>query len=408
MSEVGREALLLGQVVPPSRNGATPATSSASGLLTYDENAHLLTIASNRSGRCQSCLIPNLLTYPGQVVAVDLTGEAYAATAAARRAMGHTVVRLDPFEVAGPESDALDPMTLLDGLPSPALESGCQDLAELLVPGNSPGSGIEQSAFGLLSAVIGYLTAVPDRRSFDQVYVTMHSDDVIYNLAVVLDTIGKKIPKMSYSEIADFLQREDVTRSRILTHLTSHLKTFANPQVQGSVSRSSFSLSEMRAGAPVTVYLMVPPERLATHAPLLRVWVGTLLHNALKASRAGVPPTLFLLDHCAELGPFPLLEAVLRLRSGSAVRAWTFWHDLHQLRTTYPSRWPEIVAGSGVVQVFGSRETAAASEAEALLGLAPTDVWSLGPGEQFVRLDGTLHRARRLDAQNPLSSKIAR
>lgn len=58
------------------------------------------------------------------------------------------------------------------------------------------------------------------------IYDTFHSSDVVYNLAVVLDTIGKKISKMSYSEISSFLQKADIERSRILSAVTVKIKLF--------------------------------------------------------------------------------------------------------------------------------------------------------------------------------------
>jgi type IV secretion system protein VirD4 len=416
---LGPKALLLGRLDRPGRDESIGAPAAGDGLVTFDGDSHLLTIAPNRSGRDRSCLIPNLLAYTGSAVVVDLTGEVYAATAEARRGMGHAVVRLDPFAVTGPEPDALNPLDLLDGLEAPALEPACQDIADLLPIRNSPGDAEGYEAFGLLSAVVGYLSAVPEKWSFDQIYPTLHSDDVVYSLAVVLDTIGKKIPKLAYSEISAWLQKEERVRSQILSRITSYLHFLGNLEVQKSLSRSSIPLSEIFSGAPVTVYIVIPAEKLATNSALLRIWIGTLLYGALRSPERSSRPTLFLLDHCAELGTFPLLESLLRVESRGAFRIWTFWHDVYQLRTTYPVGWPAIVSGCGAVQIFGTKDSAAAAEAEALFRLPANDVWSLGPGEQIVRLDGMPRRARKLDPRvdltpdrpgpyRPLTSKIAR
>ncbi|GAA0542920.1 type IV secretory system conjugative DNA transfer family protein [Actinomadura livida] len=376
--------------------GRASGPAASGGTVTFDQPSHLLTIAPNSSGRAESCLVPNLLAYEGQIVVVDLNGAAYSATADARRNMGQTVVRLDPFEVIGPDSDALNPLELLEGLESPALETACQDIAGLVAPRNAFSEATDHEAFGLLCGVIGYLSATADTHSFDQLYSTMHNDDVIYNLAVVLDTIGKQIPKMAYSEIANFLQKSDSIRPQVLQNAIAHLKMLGVPQVQSTVSRSTVHLAELRAGAPVTIYLVIPPERLATHGALLRIWAGVLLHNVLRTSPPPLRPPLFLLDHCAALGGLPLLESVLGSGSYAGFRVWTFWHDLHQLRTTYPGAWPAIVSGSGAVQVFGTKDSAAASEAETFLGLPMNEVWALGPREQIVHLDGVPHRIGRL------------
>ncbi|WP_432994007.1 type IV secretory system conjugative DNA transfer family protein [Dactylosporangium sp. CA-233914] len=387
VGELGPKAIRLGRI-DQGKDGA--------GFVAADGDLHVLTLAPNRSDRVRHCLTPNLLTYPGRIAVIDLGGEAYAATAEARRRMGHTVVRLDPFGVAGPGSDALDPIDLLHDLEDPALSSACQDLADLFPLRTPSGEAAEYEAFGLLSGLIGYLAAIPEKHSFDELYPTMHSDDVVYSLAVVLDTAGKLIPKMSYAEIASFLDQDDRARNRVLARVRSQLPTFGNPEVRATLRSSSFSLSGLAAGDPITVYLILPVERLALHAALLRVWIGTLLHGVLRQRGGSALPMLFLLDHCAELGPFPLLESVLRMAPLDACRVWTFWHDAHQLRTTNPGSWPAIVSGCEAVQVFGTTDTAAAAEADDLLGLRSNKVGSLGPGEQLIRLGAAVHRARKI------------
>lgn len=400
----GSLALLLGRTERPGRDrpgagGAGPEFAAVNGLLAAGGAADLMTIAPNRSGRAKHCLIPNLLSYPGRIVVVDLDGEAYAATARARARMGHDVVRLDPFGDAG--SGALDPIDLAVGLAEPALTTACQDLADLLSLRTPLGETSEYEAFGLLSGLMGYLAAVPEKLTFDEVYPTINSDDVVYSLAVVLDTVGARIPKMAYAEIAAFLGQDDTARNRVLARIRGQVAALGNPEVRTVLRHSSFPLSELAAGAPYTVYLVIPAERMPTYAVLLRIWVGTFLHALLRQHGGGVePPLLFLLDHCAELGSFPLLESVLRAGSPEGFRIWSFWHDVHELRATYPVTWPTLVSNSDTVQVFGTTDTAAAAEAEALLGLAPNEVWSLAPAEQIVRLGKTAHHARKIDLRD--------
>lgn len=365
------------------------------GVATFGGESHLLTIAPAAAGRGRSCIIPNLLTYPGPVVVVDLTGQAYAITARARREMGHTVVRLDPFRVIDQDSDALNPFDLLKGLEGPALESACQDVAGLLPGFNSFTDVWENAAFGLLSGVIGYLAVVPERQNFADLYSTFHTDDVVYNLAVVLDTIGKRIPKMSYTEISAFLQKADAERSRVLTSITSQLKALSSQETQKALGTSSFPLTDVIEGKPVSIYLIVPPAKLPSHFSLLRIWIGTLLHCVMGRRARPAQPTLFLLDECAKLDSFPQLEAAITSGGEYGLRVWTLWHDLHQLRNLYPASW--LVSNCGALQVFGVRDFSASSELAALLGVEPEDIRLLATDEQIVCRDGVAQRIKQLD-----------
>jgi type IV secretion system protein VirD4 len=405
-----REALFLGRVDRPGRRrwvrgqaDALPAADEAV-LSGGGQAPHLLTIAPNGAGRDRSCVLPNLLNYAGQAVVFDVGGKAYAATAAARRAMGQLVMRLDPFGVTGPESHTYSPFDWIDPKDMSVFASDCLEIAELLSSGNSYGNVGERAATALVGAVLGYLYAVPEKQ-WDDLYSTLHSDDVVYTLAVVLDTIGKKIHPTSYTEIASFLERDDRIRSRILTTATSMIKDLGSPEVQKTLHDSEFDFPSQPA---ITVYVILPAEQLALHAALARLWIGFLLLRTARAAEKPALPVLFLLDHCAELSPFPLIEGVLAAVPAGSLRIWTFWDDVQQLRAACPRRWPAVIAGAGAVQVFGTIDPEAAEEVAAVLGLPADQIRSLGPGDQIVRLDGAApRRVRRLDARDGSSRPLA-
>ncbi|HXO41491.1 MAG TPA: type IV secretory system conjugative DNA transfer family protein, partial [Thermoanaerobaculia bacterium] len=322
-------------------------------------------------------------------------GEAYAVTSRARREMGQAVVRLDPFRVIDEESDALNPLDLLQGLEGPALESACHDVAGLLPGFDSLTDVWGNAAFGLLSGVVGYLAAIPEKGKFADLYSTFHTDDTVYSLAVVIDQVGKRIPKMSYCEISSWLQKADAERSRVLTSVTAQLKAMSSQEVQKALGTSTFSLADVIEGKPISIYVTVPPAKLPSHFSLLRVWIGTLLHCMLRRRVYPAQPTLFLLDECGKLGPFPLLEAAIVSGRDSGLRVWTFWHDLHQLRSLYPASW--LVSNTGAFQTFGMRDFSASSELAALLGVEPEGLRLLAADEQIVWQGGASRRIKLLD-----------
>lgn len=401
-SKLGQEALFLGRTERPGRRrwGKAAATDELPGadeavVCTGGAAPHLLTFAPNGSHLDRSCLLPNLLHYPGPVVVLDVDGGAFAATAAARRALGHHVARLDPFGVTGPEAnpDTYTTADWIEGGSKEIVSRGCRWVAELFSRGPSLGDADEDDAVGLLAAILGYLYVVPEKKiNENELYVTLHSEDIVYSLAVVLDTIGKKLPDAAYAELAAFLAKDDRTRTRILARATSLLKIFSSLEVAATVDGSTFTFPWDR---PTTVYIIVPAERLKVYAPMLRVWIGGMLHTALSEPAPAVP-SLFLLEHCAELMPFPQLAAAYAASPPGRLRLWTFWHDVSRLRAAYARDWPAMIAASGAVQVFGTSDPEAAAEAAAILGLPQDEIRSLGPGDQVVRLDGVPRRSQRL------------
>lgn len=397
----GQEALFLGRVDRPERRrwARNPAnalpTAGEAVLASGGKTPHLLTIAPNDAGRDRSCVIPNLLSYAGQIVVFDVEGKAYAATADARRAMGQLVMRLDPFGVTGPESDTYSPLDWIEPKDVSVMVSDSLEIAELLSMGNSYGKVGQHAAITLLGAVLGYLYSNPEMH-FDDLYSTLHSDDVVYSLAVALDIRGKKMHPTSYTEIASFLERDDRTRSRILATATSMIKCLGSPEVQKALHDSAFDFPSQ---PPVTVYVLLPAERLATHSALARLWIGFLLLRTARIAEKPALPALFLLDHCAELSPFPLIEWALAAPTDS-LRIWTFWDDVQQLRAACPRRWPAIIANAGAVQVFGISASETVDEVAAVLGLSADHIRALRPGDQIVWLDGAApRRVGRLDAR---------
>lgn len=65
-----------------------------------DDDRHVCTFAGSRSGKGRAAIVPNMLHYPGSVLATDPKGELATMTARRRVEMGQKVYVLDPFGVA--------------------------------------------------------------------------------------------------------------------------------------------------------------------------------------------------------------------------------------------------------------------------------------------------------------------
>jgi type IV secretion system protein VirD4 len=372
------------------------STPTGGDLRTLAGESHLLTIGATSSEKRGSSIIPTLLSYPGPVVVIDPTGESYQVTARARREMGHTVVRLDPFHVIDQDSDALNPLDLIS-LDSSDVETDAPVVADLLWPTLSLNDFWERQAFDLVRAVIAYLSVVPEKRTVEGLTGTLTSDDVIYNLAVVLDTIGKKIPQSAYTTIASFLQKPDLDRARILAVAVPRLRVLMSKEVLKTLGPSSVPLTELIAGNRLSIFVIVPPTRLASHSALLRLWLGTLIHCV--TSRKTLPPqrTLFILDECVHLENLSPLELAITSCRGVGLQVWTFWQDLGQIRGWYPATWPTMIENCGAIQVFGSKDYSAASEVAALFGIEPEDILLLDSDEQIINLKGSLQKVKTIN-----------
>jgi type IV secretion system protein VirD4 len=363
------------------------------GAITYTGDSHLMTIAPTGSGKGRSVIIPNLLHYNGPVIVVDPKGENYAVTAKYRKeVLGHKVVVLDPFRVTNAKSDGLNPFDIFT-LDNADIETDAQALAELLSEGNRFSSDPfwDLAACGLYSGLIAYMVSVLEKKEWNmnKLRDIIMGDDTVYNLAVMLDTQGKKMKKMAYQEITSFLQMPDEkTRPSVKATALGYLKSFTSDRVGSTLEKSSFSLEEVVNGDKLSIYIIIPPDKLKSHRGLLKVWVNTLMKAI--TSRKEIPEhrTLFILDECGQLGSFPFLETAITLLRGYGLQTWTFWQDLSQLRKLYEIEWSTMVNNCAVLQIFGTKNYRVASEFSEMVGVETDQVSDVRASEQILLIDG--------------------
>ena len=103
----------------------------------------------------------------------------------------------------------------------------------------------------------------------------------------------------------------------------------------------------------MTVYLVIPPNRLDTARPLLRAWLMTLSAVLLKRAARPERSTLLLIDEAAQMGRMELMLQAMTLLRGYGLQCWSFWQDLSQLQGMYPEAWRTILANASAIQIFG-------------------------------------------------------
>ncbi|WP_439626604.1 type IV secretory system conjugative DNA transfer family protein [Gemmata sp.] len=327
--------------------------------LTYGGDGHLMTIAPTGAGKGVGAIIPALLTYPGSVIVTDIKGENYQVTARYRRDLGQQVVVLDPFGLvtAKDKGDKLNPFDLFK-VPGSDLESDAEMIAAQLAVGHEFSSDRywEDTGRGLVAGLVADVaTSSPlDKRNLCALREMLYNDDLDYTLAVALDTRKKTMSPLARDEFIAYLAApSDKTRPCIRTTATTFVKCLGSSAVSRSLERSTFDLCDLLNNKPMTIYLVLPPEKLLSHRGLMRLWVVTLMTTVMRRTRLPKQRTLFLLDEAAQLGSLDLLPQAVSLLRGYGLQVWTFWQDLSQLMKLYPNNWEAIVNNAAVLQAFG-------------------------------------------------------
>jgi type IV secretion system protein VirD4 len=136
----------------------------------------------------------------------------------------------------------------------------------------------------------------------------------------------------------------------------------------------------------MSIYIIIPPERLESHRPLLRIILASLFAAVFSRKKIPNPRTLFLIDEAGNLGSFPVMKAAMTLCRGFGVRCWTFWQDMQQLQECYPNSWRTIINNAGALQLFGMTTRLMAKEWADVLGCSIDVLMNMPPHEQFLLL----------------------
>lgn len=329
------------------------ATDDMLEPILHTGDGHLITLARTGAGKGVGCIIPALLRYLGPVIVIDPKGENYQVTARRRRELGHDVRLLDPFGVTGVKTDALNPLDLIDPHSPDAVDDAAQ-LAELLVAEVSNRDPFwDNRAFSLVTTLLLFVASgrPPILRNLQEMHYLLNQSSTDMDFTFV--EMSKNPLHAVRQGCAVKETAEAKVWSSILSTAQSHTDFLRSAGAQEALVRSTIDLNAISRGDPLSLYIVVPPEKLESHGKLLRLWIGVLMSAITRRSRRPDLPTLFILDEAAQLGELKQLRQAITLLRGYGLRTWSFWQDLSQLKMLYPRDWQTMVNNCEVLQSFG-------------------------------------------------------
>jgi type IV secretion system protein VirD4 len=145
------------------------------------------------------------------------------------------------------------------------------------------------------------------------------------------------------------------TQSTILSTAQTQTDWLDSRPIKASLSAGAFDFATLK-DTPTTVYLILPPNRLATHATWLRLMIASVLQPLLRSVRPAKVPVLMMLDEFAQMGHISVIENNMGLMREYGVKLWPILQDLTQLKDLYAGRWESFVGNAGVLQSFAPQD----------------------------------------------------
>jgi len=292
--------------------------------------------------------------------------------------------------VKNESSDSFNPFSIID-LDSPTAVDDAYVLVDILV-GGMPNqiepiwierakellaalllhnSSIDQSETSTLSRIIKLLSQ--NVKNFRSALVKMKasSDSEVVRVATLVENLDDGTLQMTLSA-------------------TQSLFEFARGElVQTATAGTSFDLNLLRNGDPVTIYIVMPSERLESHRNLLRLWIGRLILEIAKRQQAPNLPTLLLLDETYHLGSLDQLQQAITLLRDHGLNTWTFWQDVAQLVQNYDLDWQTMYNNCRVVEFLSVPNMMSAQSISELAGAILTkEMLDLDANEMLLQLSG--------------------
>ena len=353
-------------------------------FLTLPGKQSVMLSAPTRSGKGVGVVVPNLLAWQASAVVVDIKSENFSITAGFRAAHGQAVYAWAPFAEDG-RSHRWNPLSAIR-LADRHVVGDTLAIAQVLYPTDVKGSGTEgffnDTARNLFLGLALYLVETPElprtigeilRQSSGQGQpIKQHLQGLMRQRLESSSHPRGPLSDACVDALMRFLSTSDNTLSSILATLNAPLTVFSDPLVDAATSADDFSVADVRRQR-MTVYVCIPPNRLADARVLLNLFFAQLInlntaelpeHNpALKHQ------CLVLLDEFTALGRINILNAAVGYLAGYNLRLVTVIQAVSQLESVYGQHDARTFATNHALQVlYAPREQRDANEYSEMLG----------------------------------------
>lgn len=346
-----KPAQLAGSPFARTSNHALHIGSFADGTpLNYSGEGSIVTIAPPGSGKTQCNVFPNLLTWQGPAVVLDISGDIYQTTAAWRANNVGPVYKFSPLEPA--DSHKYNPLTFVNSDPDFIWEDS-RLLAELMiVPTMSSDPFWDNEARTVLTAVIAYVcnSNPPEQRPMHAVLDVLYGgkpwESMIRGLRLATNV------RVMTQHATSLSTMNEKTLSSVLQTARSSLSAWAGERIARATSASDWSPYDLRDGSNPTIYIYIKPNEVESYLSLLRVFIGQHIRMLTGGDvpPSGSPPILFMLDELPRLRNMPPVDEALNIGRKYGLRLWMFAQSVGQLQTAY--RNADGMLGACAVRIY--------------------------------------------------------
>jgi len=359
-------------------------------MLNYHGDRHIFTCASNRSGKGVSAIIPTLLDYQGGIICIDPKGENAKITAIERAfGMGQNVQVLDPWNIAMPflteemgkekeeasqngtlQRASFNPLDMLTP-DSPDLVDDAMMVCDTIIMETGGDTHWSTEAKAAMQTFVLHVVTSPieeGHRHLGRVRELISLPPAELGKLIQVEMAQNGVPVVR-NGANRLLQKSEKELQSVFSTVSANTHFLDSSAIQDAIQESTFDFADLKdEDTPLTVYLVLPSERLQTHGRWLRMLISMALTAVIRRPGKPKKSALFILDELAALGRLSMVEQAFGLMAGYGMRIWAIFQDISQLQDLYQKRWQTFISNAGVVQVFGVSDVNTAQYISQMMG----------------------------------------
>ncbi|KIC08867.1 type VI secretion protein [Leisingera sp. ANG-M1] len=388
--------------------GKFGSPKSSAPFVSSTDIPHVMMVAPTRAGKGVGFVIPNILSFGGSAVVLDVKGENFEKTARYRMANGDEIYRFSPFDWAN-GTHRYNPLERIAKSGSFAEQfTEVSILADLFLDKDNKQSDTFSEAGKTIFVAACLLALQRGKATLGEVcrIVSDGSDKNSQYLAYA-EEANEPTLEMLWTNAASASDR--LLTSNIQALKTAGLKQWDNPAVVAATSENDFDFLTFRK-KPQSLYIVVTEDHIPTLSPLLRLIFADLIASlrSHEPARDEPWPVMIMIDEFQQMGAMPYIERAIHTLASYGGRVAMIAQSLSALDKIYGQEGRESLEnGAGLKLYITPRDARTVREVSAAVGKTTREAVTASYGRDKWFL-GAQSTASRLEERPLLSETEAR
>lgn len=355
-------------------------------FLYFNGQQFAMVAAPTRSGKGVGIVIPNLLSYQGSVVVLDIKQENFDLTSGFRARYGQSVYLFNPF-AEDFRTHRWNPLGYVSPDPNFRI-SDLQSIAAMLYPTASLHkdpfwANQAQNAFMAFALYAFEQASYLSKRFKSDTHMAAPTMGSLYRLASGragqdFKTYLKELASWSLlsqparTAFNTLLSQADETFASIMGTFKEPLNPWLNPVVDAATAANDFDLREVRKRR-MSIYVVIQPNKLAESRLILNLFFSQLINQNTRELPQANPELkhqcLLLMDEFTSIGRVDIIANAVSFMAGYNLRLMPIVQSLSQLESTYGREVARTLLTNHALRIiFAPREQQDANEYSEMLG----------------------------------------